>query len=488
MKFAEVKLIRKIVGYQVACIAFAIASVGTITVEVGMHFVKQKVEFSLEAATEERGAHLLSRLAVEHSLANMSSPELTSAMSNLQKTVLDVDVSKSVVRSYLVTPQGHPLLSSASALPADALEGLTQGEAGVTSGKNTNGESLVLAYTPLAGLPGWGMVSETLYKDALLPARVALSVSIGVVGIVSGLLVVYITFIYARRSISRPVEDMLHTLHDLHAGDGDLTRRLRKNSADEVGQMADAFNLFLDKLQVAIGEVVQSIGQLASSSMAVRQAAQDVNQVAINQAASVEETSAALEEMGVTIAQNAENARSTGDISSQAADTASNSVGVLREAVSQMQTIASNISVIDEIARKTNLLALNAEIEAARAGEHGRGFSVVANEIRKLANQSKEAAAVVGDLAARTSRSATEAGHMLDGMVPQVVRTADLVRDIANASDEQTAGVEQIGMAVSQIESAANDGLQNAEALSQAAQGINEQVEHLQRSVAFFRV
>ena len=192
--------------------------------------------------------------------------------------------------------------------------------------------------------------------------------------------------------------------------------------------------------------------------------------------------------MGVTIAQNAENARSTGEISAGAADIARSSAEVLRDAVVQMQAITARITVIDEIARQTNLLALNAEIEAARAGEHGRGFSVVANEIRKLANQSKEAAAAVSELALRTSQAATDAGHMLDGMMPQVVRTAELVRDISNASDEQTAGVEQITMAVAQIESATASGLNNSQLLSEAAGTIGEQVEQLQRSVAFFKV
>lgn len=487
-KLAGLTLIRKIVMFQVACTAFAMATVGAITLEVAMHFIKQKMDLSLVTITEERSAHLLSRMNVGTAGVGTTSPELVAVLTSLQKEVLDANVSKSAVRSFLVTPQGKPLLASTSHLPSEVLDGLKQGQAGVAESEDAAGDALMLAYSPLPGLAGWSMVSETRYHDALASARLVLRIILSVVGITAGVSVVCISFFYARRNLARPVEDMLVTLRDLHDGDGDLTRRLRKSSQDEVGQMADAFNHFLDKLQLAIGDVVQSIGQLSGSSTAIHQAAQDVNQVAIDQAASVEETSAALEEMGVTIAQNAENARSTGDISGQAADTASNSASVLREAVNQMQAIASNISVIDDIARKTNLLALNAEIEAARAGEHGRGFSVVANEIRKLANQSKEAAAVVGDLATRTSQSATEAGHMLDGMVPQVIRTADLVRDIANASDEQTAGVEQISMAVSQIEEATNDGLRNAEALSHAANNINEQVEQLQRSVAFFRI
>lgn len=487
MKFTEKSLIRKMVVFQVLCVIAAMTAVGSMTVEVGMHYVWQKTNEQLIVLNQERRNALQAQLTGSAGTASLEAAIQQVTLFERAGATAGADM-----HSYVIGPQGESVATgkpSAMARNPGVLHAVMRGETTVQDYLGHDGVRLLGVYAPLdVQDKQWGVVTEIPYNRAVVPARVSLTIVNALVGTVAGVLIVYVTFLYARRNISQPVEELLFALQDLHTGEGDLTRRLRKSSQDEVGQMADAFNQFLSRLHQAIGEVIGSVETLTRSAAAVHEAAQDVNQVATDQAASVEETSAALEEMSVTISQNADNARSTGHISAEAADVARNSADVLREAVSQMQTIAANISVIDEIARKTNLLALNAEIEAARAGEHGRGFSVVANEIRKLANQSKEAAAVVGDLAISTSQAARAAGSMLDGMVPQVVRTAELVRDIANASDEQTAGVEQINMAVSQIETATNDGLHNARALGQAADSINEQLEHLQRSVAFFRV
>ncbi len=407
--------------------------------------------------------------------------------------------------TYLVDEQGRPLthlrdtsgaLSHSETAPVFSTEAVrmaSKGLTGLAQYDGHDGERRIGAYAPLAiadlGVgQQWAIISEEYRSAVLAPARKSLRIANAVAGISAGLLVCYVTLLAMRRSVTQPVDDLLFALEDLHAGEGDLTRRLRKTSNDEIGQMADAFNQFLDKVHGVIGEVIQSIERLSVAAGQIRATASEVNQVATEQASSVEETSAALEEMSVTISQNAENARSTEQIAANAAVTARNSADVVKEAVSEMQKIALKISIIDEIAQKTNLLALNAEIEAARAGEHGRGFSVVANEIRKLATQSKEAAADVGQLAGNTSNSATNAGDMLDVVVPEVIKTAELVREIANASDEQTGGVEQINMAVSQIETATRDGLANAEELSRAAQNIHEQVDQLQHSIAFFKV
>jgi methyl-accepting chemotaxis protein len=491
MKLTDMSLIRKIIIFQIVCAAVLMASVGSITVEVGMYYVREKVDQNLLSTNRLHAEALETHVAatgrpIEELAANPALFEKA-----LIASLLAVDGNESVqaVRTYLVNPQGQRVgRAGEEQFDASVHEELLAGKEGVMEFLGEKDVKFIGAYTPLAGSPGWGVVTETDRSEALHAARFSLTLVNAIIGILAGVAVCYVTYLYARRNVAQPVENLLYALQDLHAGEGDLTRRLNKTSRDEVGQMADAFNHFLDKLHGAIRDVVGSIEQLSASALAVRTTAQEVNNVATDQATSVEETSAALEEMSVTISQNAENARTTGHSSSEAADVARSSADVVREAVIQMQAIAENISVIDEIARKTNLLALNAEIEAARAGEHGRGFSVVANEIRKLANQSKEAAAVVGELAGRTSQAAKEAGGMLDGMVPQVIHTAELVRDIANASDEQTAGVEQIALAVSQIETATNDGLRNSEALSQAAASINEQVAQLQQSVAFFRV
>ena len=233
---------------------------------------------------------------------------------------------------------------------------------------------------------------------------------------------------------------------------------------------------------------MQTTTQLFDASESITANALRVQTSADEQASSVEETSAALEEMSVTIAHNAENARSTGKIAMDAADNVRRGGAVMKEAVSEMQKITQHIRVIDEIAYHTNLLALNAEIEAARAGEFGRGFAVVATEVRKLAEQSKQTAEEVGTLASNSSRVTTEVVSLLDHIVPQVVNTADLVQEISHASDEQQSGVEQIHGAVAQIEVSTQHSARSSADLSLTANKIHEQVQALREAIMFFKI
>ena len=141
------------------------------------------------------------------------------------------------------------------------------------------------------------------------------------------------------------------------------------------------------------------------------------------------------------------------------------------EAVNAMKEIASKISIIEEIARQTNLLALNAAIEAARAGEHGKGFAVVAAEVRKLAERSQKAAGEINQLSGTTVKVSEKAGEMLEKLVPDIQRTAELVQEITAASKEQDTGAEQINKALQQLEQVIQ---QNASASEEMASTTEE--------------
>ena len=149
------------------------------------------------------------------------------------------------------------------------------------------------------------------------------------------------------------------------------------------------------------------------------------------------------------IKQNADNAQQTDKIANKSATDAQESGKSVVEAVTAMKEIASKISIIEEIARQTNLLALNAAIEAARAGEHGKGFAVVAAEVRKLAERSQKAAGEINQLSGTTVKVSEKAGEMLEKLVPDIQRTAELVQEITAASKEQDTGAEQINKALS---------------------------------------
>ena len=292
---------------------------------------------------------------------------------------------------------------------------------------------------------------------------------------------------FSRRVVVNPLLTLLAAARDLHAGEGDVTRRIHQSSQDEMGDTATAFNGFLEKLQAMVRDISVGVEKVNEASDLIRASVSSLAEGATAQASSVEETTAALEQMGVTIAQNADNARDTGTMAVSAATDARAGQDVIRQALAELQAISQKIRVIDDIAYQTNLLALNAEIEAARAGEHGRGFAVVAAEVRKLAENSKTAAADVVQLADSTADVAEEAGRLLERIVPQVVRTADLVQDISNASSEQLAGIDQITQAVMQIESATRENTALAEELLQAADIIQERIAELRKQMGAFR-
>ncbi len=268
--------------------------------------------------------------------------------------------------------------------------------------------------------------------------------------------------------------------------DGDLTVAVQPISDKDV--LGLSLQRMVEKLREVIAEVVTSVSNVSSGSQELSATAEQLSQGATEQAASTEEASASMEEMASTIKQSADNSNQTEKIARQSAADAIASGAAVNDAVVAMQTIAQKIMVVQEIARQTDLLALNAAVEAARAGEHGRGFAVVASEVRKLAERSQTAAAEISTLSDNTVKTAQSAGAMLQKLVPDIQRTAELVEEISAGSREQNAGAAQINTAIQQLDKVTQQNTSAAEEMSATSEELASQAEQLQNAISYFRI
>ena len=266
--------------------------------------------------------------------------------------------------------------------------------------------------------------------------------------------------------------------------DGNLMVELRERSPQD--KLMQALSSMVSGLTRTVTDIRGIAGEVAAASQSISTASIQVSKGASAQAAAAEEASSSMEEMVSNIKQNADNAQQTDKIANKSAKDAQESGKSVLEAVAAMKEIANKISIIEEIARQTNLLALNAAIEAARAGEHGKGFAVVAAEVRKLAERSQKAAAEINQLSSTTLRVSEKSGEMLDKLVPDIQRTAELVQEITAASKEQDTGAEQINKALQQLEKVIQQNASASEEMASTTEELTGQSDQLVSALGFF--
>jgi methyl-accepting chemotaxis protein len=242
------------------------------------------------------------------------------------------------------------------------------------------------------------------------------------------------------------------------------------------------------RLKSIIAEVREGAGSLAMASSQVSSASQSLSQGTSEQAASVEEMSASLEQMSATILKSSDNSRQMEQMATKSAADAGESGKAVEETVRAMRSIAERISIVEEIAYRTNLLALNAAIEAARAGEQGRGFAVVASEVRKLAERSQEAAKEIRGFASTSIEVAERSGKLLSALVPVSESTAHLVREVAMSASEQSVSVSSIGKVVGHVDQVTQRNASAAEELASTAEELSSQAEALDQLMRFFQI
>ena len=288
------------------------------------------------------------------------------------------------------------------------------------------------------------------------------------------------------RSIIAPLnllKDIINT-----RGEGNFTTIDSKRRDDEVGQMLDSLTGMSTNISCVVGEIHTGSDNVAINSKQVDEVAQRINEAATRQAAAAEETSATMEEMTSTIKQNTENSQETEVIARKVAS----DVRVVEKSMSEtseaMDNISAKISIITDIAFQTNILALNAAVEAARAGEHGRGFAVVAGEVRKLAENSKNAAKEITEVSQNGVLMADTAKEQLSNMVSEVEKTAQLVKEITAASMEQASGIDQVNISIQELSNITQQNHMEAETLSSNSKQMLEESENLQQNISFFKV
>jgi methyl-accepting chemotaxis protein len=387
------------------------------------------------------------------------------------------------------------------------------------------GDSKVLApkTSYVKGFAPWGwLVGSGIYVDDVDAAFYNESIKFGLI-ILAVLILLGIVAYWISRSISLPLKHAVEVSERLSVGDlqveikeggtgetGQLLKSMRKmvgatkivasmatgaaegrldsdiRKRSDQDEMMQALAGMSEKLKEVVGGVKVTVSHVAAGSQTMRDSADVMSNGASQQAAAAEEAASSIEQMSANIRQNADNALQTEKIAQEAAKDAKEGGVAVSRTVTAMKEIADKITIIEEIARQTNLLALNAAIEAARAGEQGKGFAVVAAEVRKLAERSQHAAGDINELSTESVEVAERAGELLDVIVPNIQKTAELVQEISAASKEQDAGAEQIQRSVQELDSVIQQNASASEEMASTAEELSSQSEQLAELVSFF--
>ncbi|QMB06576.1 methyl-accepting chemotaxis protein II [Citrobacter freundii] len=348
----------------------------------------------------------------------------------------------------------------------------------------------------------YASVSEKLYLQAFDESARDYQFAQWQLGVLAVVLVLILVVVWygIRHTLLNPLSRVIAHIREIASGN--LTTSLTVSGRNEIGELASTVDHMQRSLIETVTLVREGSDAIYSGTSEIASGNTDLSSRTEQQASALEETAASMEQLTATVKQNADNARQASQLAKSASDTAQHGgkvvdgvVNTMHEIADSSKKIADIISVIDGIAFQTNILALNAAVEAARAGEQGRGFAVVAGEVRNLASRSAQAAkeikALIEDSVSRVDTGSVlveSAGETMNDIVNAVTRVTDIMGEIASASDEQSRGIDQVALAVSEMDRVTQQNASLVQESAAAAAALEEQASRLTQSVSAFRL